>query len=62
MSTVDRLVGSFDLDRDRGLAALYHGDLFVVTLDGLAGWELVRMIGTTTRGKDGKRRLTLGPD
>ena len=33
MSAVDRLVGSFDLDRDGGLAALDHGDLFVVTLD-----------------------------
>ena len=33
VSTVDRLVGAFDLDRDGGLAALDHGDLFVVTLD-----------------------------
>ena len=33
MSTVDRLVGSFDFNGDRGLAALYHGDLFVVALD-----------------------------
>lgn len=33
MATVDRLVGAFDLDGDGGLAALYHGDLFVVALD-----------------------------
>lgn len=33
MSTEDRLVGTFDFDGDGRLAALYHGDLFVVALD-----------------------------
>lgn len=36
VAAVDGLVGAFDLDGDRGLAALHHGDLFVVALDGLA--------------------------
>lgn len=33
MSAVNGLVGTFNFDGDRGLAALYHGDLFVVALD-----------------------------
>lgn len=33
VSTVDRLIGTFDFDGDGGLAALDHGDLFVVALD-----------------------------
>ncbi len=33
MSTVDGLVGAFDFDGDGRLAALDHGDLFVVALD-----------------------------
>lgn len=33
MSTIDGLIGTFDFDSDGGLAALYHGDLFVIALD-----------------------------
>lgn len=44
MSTVDRLVGAFDFDGDRGLAALYHGDLLMIALDRLAMWELVMVL------------------
>ena len=33
MSAVNRLVGTLDFDRDGGLTALYHFNLFVVALD-----------------------------
>ncbi len=38
VAAVHGLVGAFDLDGDRGLALFADGDLFVVALDGLAGW------------------------
>jgi len=38
VAAVHGLVGALDLDGDRGLALFADGDLFVVALDGLAGW------------------------
>ena len=43
LPAVGGLVGHLDLDGDGGLATLAEGDLFVVTLDGLAGGFVSRL-------------------
>ncbi len=53
MSAVDRLVRTFDLDGDGGLAAFYHGDLLVVALDRLAVKDMSDI--QTTWEKKGER-------
>jgi hypothetical protein len=62
MATVHGLIGSFDLNSDRGLALLADGDLLVVALDGSAVTTCVSMLKTTWGEWRGKQIRTRDPN